>query len=392
MDENEKSKFLHILKESKRAALSRGLFGNTYLVEDGQYVVKTQRLLVEDLEKKTGKFWNELRIYEWVNTLPPDQQNMFCRLLAWETIQPCDLPARQTNYLSTARREEIRKLNATPVCVEMIMSNKGIPFQTWLTKHMPNSRRMVYSFLRQLVAIHLIMFESGGYFHNDLHFENVLVSKNKANKQMSYTWEGKTHTFRIADGIGLTAIDYGEATKRKPNKTSKRDARHLLEDVVESIADLLLKRYKYKHDTDVVVEEKQDDEGKKSITKKSFYSARGHTIIVFPTRVLKGIDRIIKEYPLVFEKAKEAMIGQDKAYENVFQRILEHKLVADEDVDHMERRAVRRIQQELQLMEPAVFGKLFGGVEFRKSTLLSVKSTRAFLDCTSVSEVLELLK
>jgi hypothetical protein len=375
-----------IIQESKRVALSRGLFGNTYLVEDGKYVIKTQRLPLTSARKKTGKFWQELRIYDWIDKLTPIvYREFFCTLLTWRTIQPCELPKRETKLLATTRKAEVRKLNTTPLCVELLLENKGIPFDDWLSRNMPDTKSLVYSLLGQLAAIHIIMFQEGGYHHNDLHFENVLVNVHAKNpKPINIHWNGGVDCkVSFVNGVQLVAIDYGEATKVRQGKRAKM---RLVQDMVESILDLLMKRYKYKHGTDVVVE-KQD------LNVDLVNDDNEGTVFVFPKRVINGVDKVIKQFPEVFQQARASAVSIDPAFDSIFQQILERKRVHSPGAaaSVIERRAVRRIQQELQLAHPKAFGKIFKDVEFHKATLLSSEVVRAFLDCRNVSSVLKLI-
>ena len=355
-----------ILTLSERHPLSHGLYGQTYLVENGQYVIKQQRCLDD-----STSFQKELDIFHWIEKLPISQRIIFCRLLSYRFIQPCDLPRRETRYLNGSRLNQIRMLNDAPKCVEMLLENKGIPLDSWLEKNMPRTPQQVYYLMRHLTFLHLILF-TGGYLHNDLHFENVLVGETHQKlKPITFTWNHKRYSFKVHRNQVLTAIDYGEASR-----IHHKQQHRLLDDVLESIADLLLKRYAYNNKSDIA---------------GARHSLQTHTVIVFPPRVIRGVRKVIESYPDVFEQARVNAIELNGEYKAIFESIEKKKNFLQSHADELIRKAIRHIQHELQLTHPDVFSKLFDGTTFYKRTLLPKPIIRGIMACRSIEQLLDLL-
>jgi hypothetical protein len=353
---------------SERQTLSSGLFGHTYLVENGEYVIKQQRYLDNDTN-----FAKELKVYQWVESLPWNLRLLFCRLLTYRVIKPCDLPRRHTSFLHGSRLQQIRQLNSAPKCVEMLLENKGLPLDTWLRHNMPRTTQQVFYIMRLLTALHMTMF-TAGYLHNDLHFENVLVGKTSLKvDKASIKWDKRKYSFVIHRNQVMTAIDYGEVTVIRQNQ-AQAQAR-LLDDILESLADLLLKRYAYNNQTDIAGERRLDKDHRS-------------TIIVFPPRIIRGIRKVIDSYPDVYAKARDNAIEIDPSYKQVFHHIEQNKL---SNPDDKIRKAIRHIQHELQLTHPEVFARLFDKTTFYKRTLLPIHQVRTIMACRSITQLLDLI-
>jgi hypothetical protein len=359
-----------ILAQGSRKPLSSGLYGQTFLVED-KYVIKQQRYL----DSESDPFHKESVIYRWIDKLPQRwMHSMFCHLLSFRFIHPCDLPRRYTKLLQGTRLDQIRQLNEAPKCVEMLLEHKGIPFDSWLKRNMPHSKSQIYYLMRQLVMLHLLMYQ-GGFYHNDLHFENVLVSHGPSDiKEASLMWNKKSYSCKIQPKLILVAIDYGEVSAVGKDKT--KSERRLLDDMRESIADLLLKRYAYNNKTDIA--------GEKQI-------ALSETVIVFPPRVIKGIKKVLQSYRDVFVRAKQNAMQLNPEYESIFEAIEKNVHYLETNADEMVRKAIRHVQHELQLAHPEVFAKLFDNTTFYKKTLLPREEVRTLLMSLSISELLDRL-
>jgi len=350
-----------ILAESFRTPLSSGLYGDTFTAEGGHFVIKSQR--------ESPKFRMEKAVYSKVDKLKTPLQDMFVRLLAFRRIPDCKLHRRTSRIRHEARRLEVRQLNKPGPCIELLLENKGTPFSGWLESRMPSSDRMTYSFIGQLVALHVTMYQMG-FMHNDLHFENVLITKTTA-KSVHIKWQKEKLEVPFEEGRMLVAIDYGETTLAK-----KGDYRILLEDILENIGDLVLKRYEYSHKTSIIAQQKNS------------------TLFVFPARVIKGISEIVKKYPNVITRARAHAVLVTESFDSIFQQIEDRKIVkrAGEVVTNpLIRHAVRRIQNEMQLVLPEEYQTLFVGEEEFHRNLLSKEEIRALLEVSNIGALVRVL-
>lgn len=141
-------------------------------------------------------------------------------------------------------REEMRRLDRSPWCFEMLIDFKGVSLQDFLRRQ-KLTRRKVYSFCYQIAWInHLI--HKGGYWHRDLHMGNIMVEKTKQKKLRLGGFEISTY------GYQLSAIDYGFVLHRKyqSNSTEAIDfvdnkSGWFHHEMLESIMNLLFQRHLY---------------------------------------------------------------------------------------------------------------------------------------------------
>ena len=322
------------------------------------------------LQRESPKFKTEKTVFDRIAKLRAPLADMFVPLLAFRLLPDCDLYRRTSRIPNAPRRQEVRALNQPGPCLELLLENKGKSFQSFLDRRMPSSRELVFSFIGQIAALHITMYQMG-FIHNDLHFENILLTRTKE-ESVTFDWQRMKVTVPYHNGRMLVAIDYAEATRVR-----KGSHRRLLDDILESIGDLVLKRYAYKHATSIVAQR------------------YGSTVFVFPKRVIQGMDQVIREYPEVVARAKAAAIELSVAYEPIFRDLEARKIVrrAGEAASNpLVRHAVRRIQNELQLTYPGVFAQIFDAEKSFRRTLLEEDDIRAILECSTVPALLRVIQ
>ena len=201
------------IKQIKK--LGFGAYGTTYLVfyNKKKYALKIQNIL-QVHKKKNYKYelWRELDLYEYINHLNKEDQKFFTKLYAYEIYDNCKhIQIRSFKLSDDQFSKKLKKLDESKWCVTFLLDYQGkTSFGKYIATH-HLSINQTYSFIFQIIKIMLILYK-GGYSHNDLHMENLMIKKtnekyfifNKTNKIPYY-------------GYQLIVIDYGEVMHNKFN-------------------------------------------------------------------------------------------------------------------------------------------------------------------------------
>jgi len=197
--------------------LGTGMLGTTYLVEyrGKQYAQKIQHILPKDIHKNyKNDLWRELDLYEYINTLNPEEQQFFTRLHGFKIFDNCahnQILERPFKVDYTADNPFVKRLNLldqSPWCATYLLDYKG---ETTLDHYLANNKlkpEQYYSICLQVCKIIHTLYK-GGYSHNDLHPGNIMLSQ--TNKP-HFQFMGKNIPY---NRFAITAIDYGEVLHRK---------------------------------------------------------------------------------------------------------------------------------------------------------------------------------
>lgn len=192
--------------------LGSGYIGTVYLVEkdNKKYAMKIQKIPPEQRNKNFKyELWRELDFYNYVNKMNKNDIGFFNKLYSFKIYDKCD--HIQDTYINSPREDlndffEI--LKKSEWCSKFVIEYKSdINFKVFLaTKKL--SYQNYKSFFSQIIKIFSIQ-QKGGYFHDDLHNENIMVKKTN-NKY--FTIDNKKISFQ---GFQLSAIDYGLILHKK---------------------------------------------------------------------------------------------------------------------------------------------------------------------------------
>ena len=202
---------LHSLKRHKQ--LGVGVFGTTYLVEqDGKkYALKTQKILASQRKKNyRHPIWREMDLYQYVSKLKPSERKFFTQLHSYEIYSNCNHTQKSpfkihpNGYLG----KKLKSLVKSKWCLDILIDyHPGITLGKYLLTHSITPKQ-AYSFIFQIIHIMTIL-RKGGYSHNDLHLENVMINKTT---DTHFTFRGRKIPLY---GYQLVAIDYGEVLHKK---------------------------------------------------------------------------------------------------------------------------------------------------------------------------------
>ena len=95
---------------------------------------------------------------------------------------------------------------------------------------------MIYNICQQIIFAHLAIFELG-FFHNDMHSENILITQTGNDKTLTAKFSiihGEALTINVF-GPQITVIDFGQASEIAGRKNAKRNKKLLLNEIVYSL-------------------------------------------------------------------------------------------------------------------------------------------------------------
>jgi serine/threonine protein kinase len=192
--------------------LGAGVIGTTYLAKykNKQYALKIQHILEKDKIKDfNNEMWRELDLYEYINNMDKEEQLFFTRLHGYKIYNNCKhIQKRPLIKGPIEFMEQLKKLDESEWCVKYLLDYKGdITFHKFLSTK-KQTVEQIYSLMLQICKIIYTLYK-GGYSHNDLHQENIMI--NKTTKKY-FTFMDKKIPY---NGYQLSAIDFGEVLHKK---------------------------------------------------------------------------------------------------------------------------------------------------------------------------------
>lgn len=179
--------------------LGSGLLGTVFLCK---YKKKHYALKQEHVHP-TCVALTELDVFKYINTLDADEQCFFTKCHGYELYDNCKL--KQYTRKNSNMNDDLRRKNKSKWCIQYLIDYKGTTTLESILYTLTFKERV--SCVLQICNI-MFIFDKGGYSHNDLHFENIMVQRTSR------------HNFNLLNGrkflvpyfnLQLCAIDYGEA-------------------------------------------------------------------------------------------------------------------------------------------------------------------------------------
>ena len=202
---------LNILKKIR--ILGAGMFGTTYLVlvNNKKYALKIQHIL-PSYKKKNFKYelWRELDLYNYIDKLNKDDKKFVTTLHDYKIYDNCTHKQIRPYEVQDHRTfvKLLHKLDKSKLCSYLLIDYNGkSTFGKYIATHNLTVKES-YSFIFQLIKI-IQIFYKGGYSHNDLHMDNVMIKKTN---DKYFTFNNKKIPYY---GYQLVAIDYGEVLHNK---------------------------------------------------------------------------------------------------------------------------------------------------------------------------------
>ena len=212
--------------------LGFGIYGTIYLVKinNKKYALKVQKII------NRKEIIKELELYEFINKINNDDQKFFTKLYKYEFDNKCkhsqkryiNIDSKASNNFS----KEITKHDISPYCLRYIMDYHGNKTLSNYLIYNKLSKKNIYSIILQCIKIHLVLFK-GGYSHNDLHNNNIMVRKTK---DVYFTFMKNKIPYY---GIQLVAIDYGMVSKKRSEKLLLKD---IIKNIMNIVSNFLLPR------------------------------------------------------------------------------------------------------------------------------------------------------
>lgn len=191
--------------------LGNGMFGTTYLCKsDGKlFARKIQKILHT---RETSPIWREIDLFNYVDSLSSANKKFFMKLYAYRIIKDC----KHKQSLAFKPRGKLAKLTTalskSKLGIEYDLSYvEGKTLAEFNTKLL--TRDQILAFCLQIYKIVFTLYE-GGYFHNDTHSANIIVTKTT---DVYFTVRGHKIPYY---GYQLVLIDYGEVASTKFNYTA----------------------------------------------------------------------------------------------------------------------------------------------------------------------------
>jgi serine/threonine protein kinase len=352
--------------------LGSGMLGTTYLVKyiNKEYALKIQHILEDDKNKDfKNEMWRELDVYEYINNLDNEDKLFFTKLHGYKIYNKCTHIQKRPFELKGNNEfvNKLKKLDESDWCVKYLLDYKG---KMTLHKFLSTKKQTIkqlYSLMLQICKIIYILYE-GGYSHNDLHSENIMI--NKTTKKYFNFMDKKIPYY----GYQLSAIDFGEVLHKKFGikytgyqevfiKNKERflfteifyDTYHVIDNFSknmdkckklkqkmpwernQNIGDYIKKKILLKH-TDFL-----------TITKNKYFTS-------FP-----GSEKIFNDLMKMIQSKKYAKYNID----HLIREITKNKIMERDDFWHF----INRIEYEFNLFFPEKYSKYFGWCSYYESRL-----------------------
>jgi len=247
---------IEIIKE-----IGFGAMGTTYLAikNNKEYALKIQKILPYHVKKnEKHSLWREINLYKYISTLSKKEQHFFVNMHEYKIYDNCEHIQKRNFDIDKVDKKLsnlLHKLDKSQWCISMLMDYvKGDNLSKFMsTKNI--TPKMAYNFLLQIINICLILYK-GGFSHNDLHFDNIMIKKTNDTHFMFKNIKVPYYGYQII------AIDYGmvlQKGKYKTNQYSKtfhaNRKEWLFNEINGVIGTLILNTHQHMYDCD---EQKKD--------------------------------------------------------------------------------------------------------------------------------------
>jgi serine/threonine protein kinase len=190
--------------------IGSGVFGTTYLVnyKNKKYALKIQHILEEDKIKNfKNEIWREMDLYQFINKLNKNDQLFFTKLYDYQIYDNCKHIQKREFEIDD---DLIENLDNSTWCIKYLLEYHGTTtlYKFLSTKNLTDKKAI--SFMLQICKIIYLLYQ-GGYSHNDLHFNNLMIKKTS---KKYFTFMNKNIPYC---GYQISAIDFGKVLHKKFN-------------------------------------------------------------------------------------------------------------------------------------------------------------------------------
>jgi hypothetical protein len=160
-------------EEEKEVTLGEGAWGKTY--RKGIHVIKRFKY-----DSNDNDFVKEMAFYGWINTLSPDEQKYFSRLIKysiyWDPI--FEHAPKNIDLFNEEYKQKIVERNKSKWTVDLYIEYKGRKIDPSIFYTLSSSEK--YKLLLQLLKIIRIL-KKNHVFHEDIHPGNIVIDDTTGN-------------------------------------------------------------------------------------------------------------------------------------------------------------------------------------------------------------------
>lgn len=338
--------------------LNAGMLGTTYLCKykEKTYAMKIQHILEKDQNKDyNNEMWREMDLYKYIDNMPKKEQLFFTKLYGYEIFNNCthkQIRPFEVDFNDTKNEfaQKLKKLDESDWCVKYLLEYKGkLTLGKFLSKYSYKLKlEQIYSILLQIINI-IMLLHKGGYSHNDLHTDNIMICKTNKKYFIMNDKKIKYH------GYQLSAIDYGEILHKKfkikygnyTNNFLTDNKKWLLSELYNWLM-LVISNFNYSMDYCRKL-------NKKLPWEKNHYGFDDGLKLIFRNHIdfcNENIDQYIK----IFPKGKKSI---QKFYKSYKTKKNIGSIISKNDVFHFYN-IINRLTHQFELTYPKLFKKYFG--------------------------------
>ena len=154
-------------EKEEEVPLGEGVYGKTY--RKGKYVIKRFKYDVND-----DDFMNEMKFYGWINTLKPDEQKHFCRLISYKIYFDTSFrhTAKNIDKFFGSYRKKLEDRNNSKWTVDLTLEYKGRKVSEANFNDLQPKEK--YNMLLKLLHIVKIL-KINHVFHYDIRPNNLVI-------------------------------------------------------------------------------------------------------------------------------------------------------------------------------------------------------------------------
>lgn len=163
--------------------INAGIYGTTYLCKykEKTYAMKIQHILEKDQNKDyNNELWREMDLYKYIDKMPKREQLFFTKLYGYEIFNNCTHKQIRPHVVdfNDTKNKLLKKLDESEWCVKYLLEYKDkLTLGKFLIKYSYKLKlEQIYSILLQIINI-IMLLHKGGYSHNDLHTDNIMICK-----------------------------------------------------------------------------------------------------------------------------------------------------------------------------------------------------------------------
>ena len=292
---------------------------------------------------------------KYIDKMPKKEQLFFTKLYGYEIFNNCthkQIRPFEVDFNDTKNEfaQRLKKLDESEWCVKYLLEYKGkLTLGKFLSKYSYKLKlEQIYSILLQIINI-IMLLHKGGYSHNDLHTDNIMICKTNKKYFIMNDKKIKYH------GYQLSAIDFGEILHKKfkikygnyTNNFLTDNKKWLLSELYNCLMPVI-SNFNYSMDYCRKL-------NKKLPWEKNHYDFDDGLKLIFRNHIdfcNENIDQYIK----IFPKGKKSI---QKFYKSYKTKKNIYSIISKNDVFHFYN-IMNRLTNQFELTYPKLFKKYFG--------------------------------